>query len=580
MSASSILIVEDEPVVAKDLENTLDRLGFEVMDSVDTGKEAVDIAREKHPDLVLMDIKLNGELTGIDAAERIRENGRIPVIYLTAHQNERILNEAKKTGPFAYLKKPFNSEELRSTIEVVLEKHRDVKEERENLKGRIEQIKEEKQEEVERLAFHDPLTDLPNRFLFQEVLQEELEHRGETGEGLGVMFLDLVGFQQINDAFGHSYGDRVLCLLAETFQEELSEEVVVSRWSGDVFAIMTPKHTTRKDINSLAQKLFHLIAFPLEVEDHQFQVFCSVGVAMFPEHGATPEEMITKADIALYEAKKQDGNSLKFYDPGGIERIQDRVERTSQLRRSIDEEAFEIYYQPVFHPSEEHLTRVEALARWQHPDGKLLDAGEFVPAAESSGLIVQLGELILKKAIKHAEHWEQEHRHTPVVAINVSTKQLLDRTFLDMMQSTLDRHDLKPENVELEVTETTLMREVDDPSEILDQLQEIGLRVAVDDFGTGYSSLKYLAQLPVDTIKVDRYFTSRVVEEEDMLDLVEIMHMLSNRFDLTTVVEGVETEEQKERVEAYCDEIQGYYFSKPTTKEDICQMIEDIPGEA
>ena len=574
MATSSILVVEDEPVVAKDLENTLERLGFDVLDTVDTGEEAVEVAGQDHPDLILMDIKLNGELSGIEAADRIRKNGRIPVIYLTAHQNERILDQAKKTGPFAYLKKPFNSEELRSTIEVVLEKHRDVQEERNHLKGRIERIKEEKQEEVERLAFHDPLTDLPNRFLFQELLQEELENRAEDGQGLGVMFLDLVGFQQINDAFGHSYGDRVLCLLADKFQEELSEEVVVSRWSGDVFAIMTPQHSDREAIEALSQQLFHLIAFPLEVEDHQFQVFCSVGVAMFPEHGATPEEMITKADIALYEAKKQDSNSIKFYKPGGIERIQDRVERTSQLRRSIDEESFEIYYQPVFHPSDERLTRVEALARWQHPDGKLLDAGEFVPAAESSGLIVQLGELILKRAIEHAEHWYREHDQTPVVAINVSTKQLLDQTFLDMMQSTLERHDLEPEHVELEVTETTLMREVDEPSEILDQLQDIGLRVGVDDFGTGYSSLKYLAQLPVDTIKIDRYFTSRVVEEQQMLDLVEIMHMLSNRFDLTTVVEGVETEEQKERVEAFCDEIQGFYFSKPITQEEICQMID------
>ncbi len=285
--------------------------------------------------------------------------------------------------------------------------------------------------------------------------------------------------------------------------------------------------------------------------------------------------MIAKADNALYEAKKEDSNSFALYKPGGIERIQDRVERTSKLRRAIDNEAFEIYYQPVFHPETEQLTRVEALARWQHPGGELLDAGEFVPAAESSGLIVQLGELVLKRAIKHAAHWHNHHTQAPLVAINVSTKQLLDQKFLELMKTTLNQHDLPPECVEIEVTETTLMQEVDEPTEILSRLQSIGLRVAVDDFGTGYSSLKYLAQLPVDTIKIDHYFTSRVTEQEEMLDLVEIMHMLSSRFDLTTVVEGVETREEMELVRSYCDEIQGYYFSRPTTREKICDMLEE-----
>lgn len=575
--SESILIVEDEPLVARDLEETLANLGYDVLDAVDTGEDAIESVHRNEPDLVLMDIELNGELSGIDTAKKIRDTLRIPIIYLTAHQNDRILNQAKKTGPFAYLKKPYNSEELRSTIEVALEKHRKVMSERKDLMRQIERIKEEKEEEVERLAFHDPLTDLPNRFLFQELLQDELKQRSDEGEGdgLGVLFLDLVGFQQINDAFGHSYGDRVLCILAEKLEEELPDDVVAARWSGDLFALLTTTRGSREDIRALIQDVFRLSAFPFEVEDHQFQIFYSIGAAMFPEHGSTPEELITRADIALFESKKKDSNSFKFYDPGGIEKIQERVKRTSQIRRSIDEEAFDVHYQPVVDPEEDQITRLEALARWQHPSGQLLNAGEFVPAAESSGLIVQLGELILRQAIEHAAHWHREHDWTPVVAVNVSTKQLLDQSFLDKMQDMLDEYDVSAHKIEIEVTETTLMQEVDQPVDILKKLKSLGVRVGVDDFGTGYSSLKYLVQLPVDTIKIDRYFTSRITEEQKMLDLVKIIHDLACCFDLTAVIEGVETQEEKDLVNPFCDEIQGFFYSEPTSRKRICEHLEN-----
>ncbi len=573
MSGESIMIVEDESLVAQDLEKTLTRLGYEVTDIVDTGEDAIEAVENNELDLILMDIKLNGEMDGIQASREIQSRFDVPIIYLTAHMDDKVLNEAKKTEPFAYIKKPFSSESLRSSIEVALEKHRNLKQERKAFEERIEQAKEEKEREIEYLAYHDPLTDLPNRFSFQQLLQEELEESIGTERDGAVLFLDLIGFQHLNDAFGHSFGDRVLSQLAGSFKERLPDKITIARWGGDVFTLLIPDCKGRDEIETHAEVIFDILGFPYEVQDNQLQIECSIGAALYPEHGISTEELISKADIALFESKKKSGNSLNFYSEGGKQSIQERVQKTSQLRQSIEDQSFDVVYQPVYTADNNEIKRVEALARWNHPSGEQLTGGAFIPVAESSGLIIELGDLIMKQACETAAQWEEEFGWSPQIAVNVSTKQLLDKSFKNTIEEALDQSGLSPEQLELEITETTLMTHIDRAVDVLESLCDYGINIAIDDFGTGYSSLKYLIPLPITTIKIDRYFTSRVNKRKNMLDLIEVIHILSNRFDLNTVIEGVETEEQKEMLEPYCDEMQGYLFSYPLPSEEISEGV-------
>jgi len=578
MAGEEILIVEDESLVAKDLQQTLRQLKYEVCDTVDTGEDAVEAVRENEPDLVLMDIKLNGEMNGIEATREIQSWSDVPVIYLSAHMDDKILNKAKRTDPFAYIKKPFSSESLRSSIEIAIEKHRHLTEERNAYRQKIVRAREEKEREVEYLAYHDPLTDLPNRFSFQERLRNVLSDQDVDPTCGAVVFLDLTGFQQLNDAFGHSFGDHVLSELAESFTGKLSDDITVARWGGDVFTLLIPFCNGRPAVEAVADRIDEILSFPYEVENNQLRIECSMGAALFPKHGRSPEELISKADIALFESKKQDGTSLTFYSEGGKQIIEERVRKTSLLRKSIDEQSFDVVYQPVYSSNQSEITRVEALARWNHPSGEQLSGGAFIPVAESSGLIIELGDLILEQACDTASDLQANATLDALLAVNVSTKQLLDQNFIHSIDRILEQSGLPPEGLELEITETTLMTHIDRAVDLLESLCDRGVRIAVDDFGTGYSSLKYLIPLPVHTIKIDRYFTSRVKEQENMLDLIEVIHMLAERFDLNTVIEGVETEEQKDLLEPYCDEMQGFLFSHPLSPDDLSRELARSDG--
>lgn len=419
--------------------------------------------------------------------------------------------------------------------------------------------------QVRFLADHDSLTALPNRHNFQARLEAALDG-AVANNPFAVFYVDLDHFKAVNDTLGHQFGDSVLVEAAWRIKSALGGQGFVARLGGDEFACIVDDFDTVDDLREVGRAIVEAISQPMEIERRTVRIGASIGIAIAPEHGATSETLLRSADLALYEAKSRGRGSAIVYDPAMEELKQERGRLELDLRSALANGEFELHYQPLHELASDRIAGFEALLRWRHPERGLIPPDVFIPIAEHTGLIVALGEWVLREALAEAATWPSDM----TVAVNVSPAQMANFTLLKQVIAALSASGFDPHRLELEITETMLMQECDDHLQQLERLHALGVRIALDDFGTGYSSLNYLRSFPFDKIKIDRCFISELNAGSESSAIIEAVLDLASKLNMQTIAEGVESEEQLASLRALgCEQVQGYLISKAIPAEDL-----------
>ncbi|OAI07525.1 EAL domain-containing protein [Methylomonas methanica] len=821
MFASKIMIVEDEAIIAMDLRGQLESFGYEVVATAFSGGQAISLATEYTPDLIMMDIVLKGQMDGINAAQIISDSLHIPVIFLTAYSDPSTLLRAKATGAYGYLIKPFRPDELHASIEVALYKHqlerklkdseqwfaktlhcisdaviatdaegkiqfmnpvaelttgwqqeqaqgavvselmtllnesnrtvaenpipwvlsnravcgmdsgtilvsksgeelpiddgaapildddgsllgavlvfRDITTRRqmENLlreseerfhsafdlaaigmalvavDGRFLQVNgslckifgysEEEllssnlqmfthnddyqqvlgrhlrqlltdelpsfQIEVEcyhkiagkrvwsllsaslvrnaanepqyfivqiqditdrkyaeqqliYIANHDPLTGLLNRVQFHNHLTQTLASAQRYETRLALMFLDLDRFKLINDTLGHRLGDLLLQEVSERLKTSVRTHDSLARLGGDEFIVLLSNINLIDDVARIAQKTIEILTQPFSIEGNDIVITASVGISIYPEDGDTSQNLLMNADTAMYLAKERGKNNYQFYTKEMTARSLERMTIERGLRHALLNNELLLHYQPQIDSSSGCIVSAEALVRWQHPEWGLVSPIRFISVAEETGLIVPIGIWVLRTACLQTKAWQENHGLLSQVAVNLSARQFLEHDLFETIKAVLEETGLNPSSLELEITESAVMQDPERTLSILQQLQELGIRLSIDDFGTGYSSLTYLRRFPVHSVKIDRSFVQDIPNDEGSMTLVRAIIALAHELKLDVTAEGVETEAQLAFLKTQqCDLLQGYLYSRPVTAAQLEKMGGEINGQ-
>ncbi|RZN10566.1 diguanylate cyclase [Bradyrhizobium genosp. SA-3] len=420
------------------------------------------------------------------------------------------------------------------------------------------------EERITHLAHYDALTDLPNRAMFHEHLREELGTIAD-GEEIAVHYIDIDEFKGVNDALGHLVGDELLKSVAQSLRRCAGPMDFVARLGGDEFAIVQSAVTSLEEVNELVARVFETIRMPFDCMGHHLTTDASIGIALAPRHGTALDQILKNADMAMYAAKAAGRRTYRFFEPEMDAKVRERRQLEIDLRHAIVHGGLEVYYQPCLGLKDDRITGCEALVRWRHPERGMVSPAEFIPIAEDTGLINEIGEWVLATACRDAANWPDDIR----LAVNVSPVQFKSGTLALKIMAALAASNLPASRLELEITEAVLIRDDDAALAILHQLRAIGVRIALDDFGTGYSSLSYLHRFPFDKIKIDRCFVDDIAGPDGSASIVQAVVNLAAARRMTTTAEGVETEEQQRLLRALgCSEMQGYLFSaaKPADK--------------
>jgi diguanylate cyclase (GGDEF)-like protein/PAS domain S-box-containing protein len=430
-------------------------------------------------------------------------------------------------------------------------------------------------EQIHQLAFFDPLTGLPNRRLLQDRLQHALAHHARSDEEGALLFIDLDNFKTLNDTLGHALGDQLLQQVALRLRRLLREEDSLARLGGDEFVLMLERLSSNaaqalSEIEIVGKKLLDSLAEPYDLNGHEHRSTASIGVALFSDAHSTVEELLKRADLAMYEAKAAGRNAVRFFNPQMQTAAMARTRLENDLRHSIGEQQFLLHYQPQV-DQQGHLIGAEALVRWQHPQHGLIPPGEFIPLAESTDLILPLGRWILQEACEQLVAWSQDDELAELpLAVNVSARQLHHADFVSDVLAILEQTGANPARLELELTESHLANDIEEMIQRMQQLQAHGVRFSLDDFGTGYSSLGYLKRLPLTRLKIDRCFVRDLLSDPNDASIVRAIVALAQSLDLQVLAEGVETVEQRDALQQIgCNLYQGYLFAKPGPAVDL-----------
>ena len=440
------------------------------------------------------------------------------------------------------------------------------------LEGTIVDITDRKvaQEQIEFQAFHDVLTGLPNRRLFRDRIQLALAHARRRRSGFAVMFLDLDQVKIINDTLGHTAGDVLLQTIAQRLIGSVRAEDTVARMGGDEFTILVTEASDRRAAATVAQKVLETVAQPMTIETHEVFVTTSVGIAMYPEDGVDADTLLKNADRAMYRAKEAGRNNYQYATPAAFDTGAGRLSIESSLHHAFEREEFVVHYQPMIDLASGDMVGAEALVRWQHPEYGLMAPDDFIPIAEECGLIVPIGEWVLRAACRQMRAWHDDGHRDLRIAVNLSARQFQQRDLPLMVERILSETGLRPDSLDLEITETAAMQNAELSLGIMRRLKEMGVRISIDDFGTGYSSLSYLKRFPIDTVKIDQNFIKGLSAETSDGAIIAAVISMARALKLSVIAEGVETEEQlaflqRER----CEMIQGFFYSKPLPAEEF-----------
>ncbi len=420
------------------------------------------------------------------------------------------------------------------------------------------------EEQLEELAFYDPLTKLPNRTLFHQRLRQDLKNCRREKKKLALLFIDLDRFKYINDSLGHSRGDLMLVAVGERIQQAVRSMDTVARMGGDEFTVIITDLKDEFTAGEVAAKILKEVIQPVWIGEHEIIPHMSIGISLFPKDGENVEDLTRYADMAMYHAKNEGGDHFYFFLESMNKESQKRLVLENDMNNGLCNAQFVPYYQPIVDLRSGKIVGVEALARWHHPDRGLIMPDEFIPLAEESGLITMLGQQILQQACLQVKQWMDQYSQELTLAVNLSGRQFNSKELVQDIQNTLEETGFSHGNLILEITESMMMGHVDRVRNQLDQLHATGIKLAIDDFGTGYSSLGYLQRFPLNSLKIDRSFVTHLLNDRNKRAIVKAIISMANAMDLDVVAEGVESREQALYLKQLdCKKVQGYYFSKP-----------------
>lgn len=546
--APSILLVEDDEddyVLARGLLSEIfgPSLKLDWVETWDAGLEAL---RKGTHDICLADFRL-GDRNGLELVREAATLGcTVPIILLTGQDNREIDLAAVKAGATDYLVKGEITAPLLDRA----------------IRYAIERKKVEMQ--LVRFAQYDSLTGLANRSLFHTRLGDAIAHAKRTKQLVAVLLLDLDHFKNVNDSLGHPVGDMLLTQVSERLTACARETDTVARLGGDEFAVIATNITHGDGAAALARKLIDALAAPFTLNGQEVFTATSMGITLFPLDDKEPEQLLKNADMALYQAKAEGRGRYRFYDAKMNARAQARKTLEFEMRRALERHEFCLHFQPKINTFTGDLTGVEALIRWQHPERGMVLPGEFIPVAETTGLIVPLGDWVLHTACAQSVAWQKMGLPPVPVAVNVSAIQFKGTDFIDTVTRAIDESGIDPACLELELTESTVMDETEVMTELLHRLRDLRLNVAIDDFGTGCSSFLRLKELPVNKLKIDLSFVRNVTDDPANAAITKTIITLAKNLNLGVIAEGVETAEQFAfLLQHECQEVQGYYISRP-----------------
>ena len=428
-------------------------------------------------------------------------------------------------------------------------------------------------------AYHDLLTKLPNRALLRDRLGLASMQAKRDNEQLAVMFLDLDRFKNVNDSLGHMIGDELLQQVSNRLRSCVREGDTLARFGGDEFALLLPKiHNSRQDVETIADKIIDILKQPFTVDGHELYVSTSIGISLYPSDGDNMDHLIKNADIAMYNVKGQGKNGYRFYSDEMNKPYFENLEMESAIRKAIEKEQFHLVYQPQINLKTGDIVGVEALLRWDHPEHGTISPSEFIPFAEESGLIVPMGEWVVRSALTELKNWRDMGLPEIRVAVNISAQHLVERNMVKVIQGILEDLKLPGDSLEIEITENAIMDDMDTIIRTLKALSDMGVTVAIDDFGTGYSSLSYLHKLPIHTLKIDRTFLKESRYAKGDHTIVDTIVAMGKGLQLNVIAEGVETQGQLEYLRNIdCYEAQGFLFGKPLPPDVIAQLLVQEP---
>jgi len=551
-----VLVVDDDRSTRSTLRHTLQRDGFRVEEASD-GQQALAMLTSFQPDVILMDAMMP-VMDGFTACARMQElpNGAdIPVLMITALQDNSSVERAFAAGASDYIPKPIHYAVLSQRVRRIIEANRAEK-------------------RIRHLAYNDVLTNLPNRTLFFELLGKSIDHARSAGQQVAVLFMDLDRFKYVNDNLGHAIGDRLLQDVAQRVRQTVRSADAVARLGGDEFTVVLNELDSPASAASAAHNIVRALSVPFPIDGHEIFVTASVGIAMFPHDGGDVATLVKHADSAMYRAKRTN-TGFQFYESSMEHSISEHVRLESDLRRAMEQQhQLEVYYQPQACLSSGRIIGMEALVRWRHPTRGMIPPADFIPLAEETGIINQLGDWVLRTACTQLRQFMRNGLPELRVAVNLSVRQLLQKDFAASVEAVLADTGLPPHLLELEITESTLMENAQDTLAALHRLRELGVRLSIDDFGTGYSSLSYLKRFPVDIIKIDRSFVYDLPQDADDAAIVSAIIALAHSLRLEVVAEGVETSEQLAFLAGReCDLMQGYHLSPAIPADQFAELV-------
>jgi diguanylate cyclase (GGDEF)-like protein len=530
---------------------------------VSSAEDALLVLAQETFDLVISDINMGG-ISGLEMVPRVLQHAPdTVVVMISGQQTIDSAVEAMRVGAFDYMTKPLEVRHVQAAVRRALSHHNLLIGKRQ-YETQLEELVKERTAEVQHLAYYDQLTDLPNRTLFADRCTQALTTAQREQQPVGVLLVSLDRFKTITDTLGHAAGDVVLAESASRLQSCVRQGDTVSRFEGEEFALLLTQLDTIDELAEISQSIRDALKPSFRLGGQEVYVTASIGVGVFPSNGADTAMILRNAGAALFRARKIGGDNYQFYAAEMNAQSIKRLALETDLRRAVEHREFITYYQPVVSLATRRIVGMEALVRWQHPELGILPPMDFIALAEDTGLIVDIGALVLRTACLQTRAWQARGLSRLRVAVNISARQLQQASFLEQVVQVLDETGLESDCLGLELTETSIIENAESAAELLTELRKLGVSVAIDDFGTGYSSLSYLKQLPIDTVKLDRSFVNDATTNPDDAALVMAVVTLAHNLRLKVIAEGVETEEQMNFLRLLrCDEGQGYLFSKP-----------------
>lgn len=570
-----ILIVDDESSI-RDVLCQLLSFDFHCFEAA-SAEEALHSISGENFNLVISDINMTG-ISGLEMIPQVAEiSPDTIVIVISGALNIESAIRAMRAGAFDYITKPFTTDIVEAVVRRAIE-HQQLRVTKKLYENHLEELvttrteelreqiieRQNAEEKVNRMAYYDLLTGLPNPTLFRNRLNHQLISAKDKKHKSAVILLALDRFKNINDTLGHNVGDELLRETARRLTDSVEHVNTAAYFGGAEFAVLLTEVGGAKDAAKVARQIEKALMPPFVCGEHELFLSASLGISLSPDDGDNSQTLLQNAGTALYRARQRGGNTSQFYTMGMHENAIKSLSLENNLRRALERDEFVLYYQPKINARDGKLSGMEALVRWQHPETGLVPPGDFIPIAEETGLIIPLGEWVLRTACRQNVAWQRDNLPALGVSVNLSLRQFQQADLVDLINKCLIESQLDPEYLELELTESAVMIDTERTIEKLNQLKRLGIKISLDDFGTGYSCLSYLKALPIDVLKIDRAFVQNITVDSRDAAIVKTIVALAQNLNMKTVVEGVETGDQSEILfNLGCDELQGYLFSKP-----------------